>query len=168
MHLFYLLDLSSCQQLSSRLVQQVWHLVKQENAQEKCSMMMMMIMISMISLDIITYYSEAYDRVAEVVRRKVCTRTQHMFFGPNTLKNNVLCSRNAQLHDIYITYYSKMNYAQKWRICRKYAPDERIRGIFASSESLPSANWRVIRLGSTKCRQNQNNCVPSDTNSERY
>ena len=166
MHLFYLLDLSSCQQLSSRLVQQVWHLVKKENAQEKCSMMMMMVII--ISRDIIIYCSEAYDRVAEVVRRKVCTRTQHMFFGPNTLKNNVLCSRNAQLHDIYITYYSTMNYAQKWRICRKYAPDERIRGIFASSESLPSANWRVIRLGSTKCRQNQNNCVPSDTNSERY
>ena len=75
-------------------------------------MMMMMIMISMISIDIITYYSEAYDRVAEVVRRKVCTRTQHMFFGPNTLKNNVLCSRNAQLHGLYYIF-SQMNYAQK-------------------------------------------------------
>ena len=58
----------------------------------------------------------------------------------------MLYGQEMHYYIVYIAYYSEMNlqicnYVQKWRICCKSvnASDEKIRGIFASIESLPTS-----------------------------
>ena len=111
--------------------------------------MMMMIRISMINLDIITYYSQwgvwqGGRSCADSVRQKVWTQSpnicysvtiqdlrrlralwkalgkQSVFWGQISLKT-MFYIQEMHHNMIHIVCNSEMNYTQKWHICREFA-----------------------------------------------